>query len=249
MKRLSLAAGAAIGLSVACCQGPIERLLDLDEERSVVLNARACEDGDARACTNIADVLLTRDRSGDSELAIQLLVDACDASAHLACVRLADTLGEEDARPLLDRSCTAGEPMACLHLGDLERASNSVRAYGLYGLACEDRIFDACYKQGVMLKAGEGVSRDPEAAFALFRDLCANGGAAGCRENAKEMLDPASGHANRGLGEVLAQRACTGGDAEGCWVAALAAETDDDADAFRARACEFGFEQACDGAR
>ena len=217
----------------------------MDEERELVLDARACEDGDPFACTNIADVLRERNRPGDLELAQQLLTDACAADAHLACVGLAERAEPGEARTVLDRSCNSGEPLACLRLADLERPSEPLRAYGLYGLACEDRLFEACYRQGLMLKAGEGVSRDPEAAFALFRDLCANGGAAGCRENAKEMLDPASAHADRQVGEILAQRACSGGDAEGCWLSAQVATDTADADAFRARACEFGFEQAC----
>ena len=245
MRPSALACCVAFGLLQTGCQGPIERVLDMDEERSIVLDARACEDGDPQACTNIADILLRRERAGDLQMATQLLTDACSADAYLACVQLAGLADAMEAERILDEACQAGEAIACLRHADLERDSNPLRAYGLYGLACEDRLFEACLRQGEMLKAGEGVSADPEAAFALFRYLCADGGVAGCRENAKEMLDPTSPHADADIGEILAQRACSGGDAEGCWVSAQAATVPADADAFRARACEFGFDRAC----
>lgn len=217
----------------------------MDEERAVVLDARACEDRDARACTNVAAVLLARDREGDREVAVDLLRGACATDARLACVRLAEHVQPHEADEILDRACTAGEPLACQRLGERVRAADPVRAYGLLGLACEDRLLEACLLQGAMLETGEGVSADPDAAFALYRDVCAGGNPAGCREQAKKLLDPESARFDRSAGVLLAQRACSGGDAEGCALAADAANSPGDADTFRTRACELGLDSAC----
>lgn len=227
------------------CRGPIERVLDMDEDRPVVLDARACEEGDARACTNIADVLLNRGREGDAELAIELLRGACTTDARLACVRLADHVSQDEAATILDEACTAGEPLACQRLGERTREPDPARAYGLLGLACEDRLLAACLTQARMLEAGEGVSRDPDAAFVAYRDICAGGSPAGCREQARVLLDRGEDAADETTATLLAQRACSGGDAEGCLLAARTAESTEDADTFRERACALGAASAC----
>ncbi|MFT6397784.1 MAG: TPR repeat protein [Bradymonadia bacterium] len=237
------------------CQGPLEEVLGPESDSQTRADARACQDGNPFACTNVADALLTRDLPGDQGVAIELLTEACGAGATLACVRQAEFLSPSDAETILDDTCTAGDALACQRLGTRLRGSDPIRAYGLFGLACEERLFHACHQQGSMLQTGEGVAADPEAAFALFRELCASGGAEGCRENAREMLDPNSPNADSETAEILAQRACAGGDGEGCWLAAevaaaSAAERGDhethDADVFRRRACEFGFPEDCE---
>ncbi len=238
-------------LGLAACNGPLEKVLGSETDSQTLADAAACQRGDPFACTNVADALTTRAAAGDQEVARQLFEEACRAGAALACIRHAEFLSPDEAAELLDETCTAGEALACERLGSLLRDSDPLRAYGLFGLACEDRLFRACYYQGTMLKNGEGVSADPAGAFSLFRDLCANGGAEGCRENAKEMLDPQSPHADPHVAEILAHRACAGGDGEGCWVAAeIAGENDghetNDADVFRRRACEFGYPENCE---
>lgn len=233
------------------CQGPIAKTVGTDADSQTLADARACDSGDIFACTNVADALIVRDAEGDLAVALQLLAHSCEAGAHLACLRSAEFLPLDEAELLLNRTCSSGDSVACELLADRVRADDPVRAYGLLGLACEGPLFRACHQQGLMLQVGEGVSADPEAAFALFRDLCASGGAEGCRENAKEMLEPTSPHADPQTAEILAQRACAGGDGEGCWLAAeIAAQTPDsptnDADVFRRRACEFGYPENCE---
>lgn len=171
---------------------------------------------------------VTRDAAG----AIKHYKKACAAkNLHGGCRMVAELGGDKAARPVRDRACKAGEPIACFRLGRHDRActlgvsascreqaratlarGDAAAAERLYGLACGVGDPAACGELGLLrLQAGDAAT-----ATQYLEYGCAAKDPPSCL-NLGLML--ALGHgvtADPARGVAALRQACDGGLAEAC---------------------------------
>jgi TPR repeat protein len=130
-----------------------------DPKRAAEYFRQACEGGDARGCSKVAPLFELGDGiAPDWEKARNAYLKSCEAGIGGDCYNT--------ARLILR--------------GDGTRAGQPRDAVPWYGRACERGFVSACYELAVLHEKGVGVARDPERAFALYKQACAGGDARGC---------------------------------------------------------------------
>ena len=224
--------------------------------------ARACDQGDMLACTNLGTFYEAGEEvARDLERALTLYQRACEGHASIACSNAANVLRDRGegaaALPLLERGCAMQEPGTCFQLGRLLRSDDAgapdpERAYALIRDACRARLLAACVEQAEQLRDGEGVARDSAAAYALLNATCERNSVLACVAEGAMALDPHGPAYDRERGARLMLRACASDDAEACWTFAqllgdgpAAENTPEDASVYAERACVLGLSAAC----
>lgn len=124
-----------------------------------------------------------------------------------------------------ERSCDAGEALACRRAGEQAsqgaggRASNATRAAGFFRRGCDLHDDASCTELADQLASGWGVERDEAAAAALHERICARGDAASCRKLGVTLAFTTPSPQSRERALSLLQKACEGGDQQGCSLA------------------------------
>jgi hypothetical protein len=146
----------------------IGRGLPQSDERSVALSRRACEQGNALACSNLgallAEGVVPASTEGAGEdggtSALRLFRKACDAGVAEGCTNLGAALEAGRVTPrdveagvrLVRRACDAGFALACHRLAGLVFASPSLapelKVKDLASRACRGGVGAACLAVG-----------------------------------------------------------------------------------------------------
>ncbi|MDL1951024.1 PDZ domain-containing protein [Acidobacteria bacterium ACD] len=191
-------------------------LVPRDDARATRLYDRSCDLGDAKGCYNVG-LMAEKGRGTRLDLA--------------------------RAAAAYEQACEGGSASGCTNLGFLvERgqgaAKDPARAADLYRLGCEGSACQGtnlvgCVNFGRALRDGNGVAKDPSRAASVFRAACEAepgaddvDGAAQERWRACSLLGALhlSGTGvpkDEAAGRELSERGCEGGDAFGCFNAAV----------------------------
>lgn len=164
----------------------------------------------------------------DRGCAIHLYEVSCGGGHLKSCSNLGLTLTEEgpwrdDRRSaeLLDRTCSAGLPIACVNLGSSYKhgtgvARDEARARSLFRETCEAGEYAGCLNLAAMVEAGQGGPRDLVEAAALHSKACDLGAASACGDLGR-LTEAGEGLPRDLPGAIgLYRRACSGGNAYGC---------------------------------
>lgn len=187
------------------------------------LRERACADGAALACEDLAVAALAADPKAAA--AGPWLSAACEAGRPTACVRLAalrDEAGDAaGARAALTPACAAGDPDGCAALGRMRDQGQGgdadlVGAVAAWRVACLGGRADACNDLGANLAEGRGADRDPVAAAAAFERACAAGVVPACGNLGVLRVVGDGAPADPVGGVALLDQACAGGHAPSC---------------------------------
>ncbi|QSQ22551.1 carboxypeptidase regulatory-like domain-containing protein [Pyxidicoccus parkwayensis] len=180
------------------CRTNLQACFDLDERPASEKEA-GCKRGDDTDCFLFGlSVIWGSGVPKDEARGFQLLGRACQQKHFSACEQLLtlNAMGEGGAqeaaaaRPMLEKSCSGGEPMGCFLLGEIHSWMGSPphdepRARTFYEQACERGVVRGCSRLGSSLVGDEELSKGVSK-----KDLA----------RAKALLT----------------RGCTGGDGEGC---------------------------------
>ena len=220
-------------------------------------NTKGCEEGDAKACNDLAGMYL----SGNS-------------TYH---VREDKTKAEEfydKSVSLYKKYCDEGDAKACFDLGDKYNGmrwgidQDYVTMMQYYTKSCEYGYSFACNQLGAAYKRGKGVKKDAEQskmyydkALVLYEKECENNMAESCdrlsmiyRAEMYGTNDSARGLALHKKAFNLYKELCNRNDAEGCWqvaksyhIGANAAIKVDwiKAKAYYKKSCDLGESSAC----
>ena len=191
---------------------------------------RACEQGDASACSVLALMFETGEGvTRDLERAAGLYRRACELDDMEACTILGSMYHRGAGVPrdlvravsLHERSCDGGEPIGCESLGFMYEEGTGVivdhtRAAAAYRAACEDGLASGCNRIGMMLQSGSGVAADPVAALELFTRACDGGELTAC-VNLGVGYEVGDGvEQDLGVAFALYEHACDSGEMLGC---------------------------------
>jgi TPR repeat protein len=189
---------------------------------------------------------------------------ACERGYAPACRRSSWLVaGRPDPRKVLqvlEPSCEAGDPVACLTVGwclDLVAAKEHTseerdrlykRAAKLYKDLCDGGDQAACHEYASSLYFN-GLSPDPRPGLARWRTACDAGQMSSCATLAKLNRDGGDGvPVNRKLAHDYAERACDAGYAEGCRILGDMEDASWDAvklDSFYGELCDAGHRESC----
>lgn len=256
---------------VVGCRGPLESSLPDGASRMLREDARACDEGDSIACSNVAQAFEVGDGVAvDVARAEAMYRVACDGGAWLACINLAAMLqakGLADvAEGLLGRACEGGEALGCYRQAELVAGArvngaaageDEARALALYRRACGALIRGACVEVGRFVRDGRGgVQPDAHEAAVMFAQACDGGEPSACREYGMVLLSGEGFPRDVELGLATLERACISEQAEACatlWESYSRGANGATADAelgarFGRMACERGVAAACAGA-
>jgi TPR repeat protein len=146
--------GDAPSCSIAGVMYELGRGAPRDLGRARSLYGRACHVGNARACANLAELLLV-DQHAPAR-ALSMLVSACEGGVGRACVTLGRAYQDgalvaaspARARGLYERACGQGEAAGCralaVILGASGDAADTDRARELLVVACTRGDDEAC---------------------------------------------------------------------------------------------------------
>ena len=267
--RLERECGA--GTAAACARLASQLASDpASADRSLQLQARACELGDGPACVAVARAGL----SGPSEArgaAGASLARACELGAASGCLQLAGLhrrgvlvaadLGR--ARELTSRACLGNAPLGCGELGRMQQrglggAPDPRAALASYRRGCEHHDALACFELGRATELGRGVAADPAAAYDLYRravrlseSACEAADLEGCQRLGQLLVEGSGTATDRSRGLELQRQGCDAGYPPAClswWTRSgslRVAEADRGQVAGLAQACDRGAGDAC----
>lgn len=143
----------------------------------------------------------------------------------------------------LKKGCDAGTPMDCNMLGTAYAFGGGVtkdpaRARSLYATACNANLASACSNLGDTYPAEEAAQAAP-----FYEKACAGGFLSACTEIATNFLQGEKKDTPKAF--ALADKACTGGDARGCALAAFLTYAGDGVPRDLVKAAR-GYKKACD---
>lgn len=154
---------------------------------------RACKGEDAASCTWVAHALLVpAGPHHDPGRAHALLARACEDRFFRACADLGLSIADTDPKrsaQLLSRGCEAGYGRACVtyvgrHLLSAPPFDWPAAAPWLQrGCAADDAL--ACVAVGDLLRTGQGLAADPQAARESYHRACELGRKSACDEEAE----------------------------------------------------------------
>jgi TPR repeat protein len=198
------------------CEAVAAKIENKDPSRASTLRRKACDGGDATACSKTAaQKRAAGDKAGafaDFESACELKLTARADGAELAACDHAGSLATDAARAreLFKSACDAGHAPACIHLGErVARGEGGERDWGA-GLAL---VADGCKRtRDTRCKPLADLKKHPPDWQCSTYEQC--------RTHCEEQLWPACRRiVELDKEEVDAEwlaRACTGGDAIGC---------------------------------
>jgi TPR repeat protein/serine/threonine protein kinase len=211
-----------------------------------------CEAGDVHACADVGRRRLRRGEAGARER----LARACDAGFVDGCAGLAQAFEEgRDGDPdllegtrLYRRACEAQDADGCAGLAQLvaQRRVPEARFGDLAELfvpRCADGNLGACVGEGVVFENGLGALRSHERAREVYARACEGGRPEGCTHLATLLWRGLGGERDEAEARALYERSCREGDPVGC--IRLAKVLPEQADRFRARACDAGLPWGC----
>jgi TPR repeat protein len=174
-----------------------------DSKLAMGLQEKACGLGELRACADLGvfyDDGLVVPR--DPALAKKYFKQACDGGNGRGCNNIIllhpEAATQQDIAYVLDRYLaicdSAGDPEACMALGDVYRvgklrAANAKRAVELYAKACNANHPTGCNNLGAMRAMGLGGTKDEVEAAKLYAKACSLGSREGCLNAG---IDPAT---------------------------------------------------------
>jgi TPR repeat protein len=208
----ALAARCARGFAPECRELGRARLLASppDPRLGAALVTKACELGDAAACSDLGVLYAVgRGVAQSDERAAALVRRACEQGSALACSNEGALLAEGAAPP------AAGEPREALDARIVRR----------FRTACDAGVPEGCANLGTALDAGRLAERDVKAAARAYRKACEAGFALACHRMAalvKERPDVAPDL----TATALEVRACKAAIAPACFAASRATPPD-----------------------
>ncbi len=180
---LEKACEANDGPAAACTAASFDYIAS-DSKRSAALLGRGCDRGDANACSNLGNMLMTgrKDVPKNVDSGIRYLERACGMGSMSGCGSLSRQLvtskvDPERGRSLLDRSCKSGNGYDCSTLAGFYQSGSLPggpgKAVDYYTQACDLKQPMACAAAGNLLVEGKKpVKRDPTKARKLFEKGC-----------------------------------------------------------------------------
>ncbi|HTM22163.1 MAG TPA: tetratricopeptide repeat protein [Kofleriaceae bacterium] len=198
-----------------------------DLEAAVTAFDKACQMGQDKGCTDLAELYFRGDgvkrdplRAGAAYLQSCKLADdkACGYVDSLYEEGKASAKQKEDALGVLDEACADGREAACLTLGGLYgwggylTPKNGKRAFALYTDGCKRGSQAACVNLAHCYVNGIGVVPNPAKAKELFTEQCDGGVPAACAWLALRLYEEKSYEQSA----PLFRRACDDKDPIGC---------------------------------
>jgi hypothetical protein len=215
-------AGSCLVLAAVSVRADRDRLL----LRALAIWRRACDRGDADACSSAAALVAAGhlDNPEAIRLAMDLWERACSGGEASVC----ESAGERRehgsfgapvdlarAAVLYARGCDAGDGACCNHLGWVLRSSEPQRAAVAYARGCEAGEAWSCVARGQLHGSGRELPRDLAEAFRWFDRACAMD--AGTCYYPGSMLRYGEGvPVDTARAHALFSRACKTGDAKAC---------------------------------
>ena len=213
-----------------------------------------CEEGDPKACMDLAVALLLNDEASDPARAEELLARACELDNAEGCLRLAElheTLGRPvaEVQARIQEACTADFGPACTMLADRlkDAEAEPARVDALYAQACELDDVNGCSEHALRLAQ----SGDLSAARTLWKEGCERWHGYSCFHHARSFLETASGQETSPEMIFGFERACALNVPVACYNLAIFYNTrQPEPDFVRgrellSRGCELGHLQAC----
>lgn len=260
--------GCQAGASEDCMEGAVSYVRARDDEAGSRMYQRACWLGHAKACGEVASVLLEGARPEARAMGHAAWRRACEGGLSSWCWALGmslaggqleglDGLSAYDAWEL---GCQHGSRESCYAAAQwrTEGGAGRLSVATLLRASCPepgpgptapDAHWNGCLALAGLLERGEGVESQPRRAAALFERVCDMKIRVGCREAARMAEGGIGGPVNRALAERMHGAACRLGDGEACMrAAALAAsETGSGAGAWYEEGCRrFKYAPACE---
>ena len=219
---------------------------------------RACQGGDAAACTALAKT------HGE---AVDLLHLACNLGDAEGCYVLGLKLRDDkEVAAAYEQACDGGYAQACTNLGWMHENAHGVNkdpaaAARLYKRGCDGSPCSApnnlgCVNLGRAYRDGTGVEKDRFLATRLFRQVCERAPIAGSKEDASHIARACSlaGTASlfgEGAGRdiqqalTLLEKGCAAGDTFGCYNLGTIYENGKEVPQDNSRAVTY-YQRACD---
>jgi uncharacterized protein len=151
-----------------------------------------CEDHQVEDCVTLGAIkLASATASSDTEHAVSLFREACNAGSARGCLKLGDAyhagvlIGDSEEADAYRRACDAGANLGCVAAAGVYLAGKGVGADPAYAAALLTRVCDrgnakACFELARLYRSGEGVKVDPKRAADLFEKACKLGLDEGC---------------------------------------------------------------------
>jgi TPR repeat protein len=135
--------------------------------------------------------------------------------------RLDDLKRYDEAAPLYQKACDAGEMDGCANLGvmytrGLGVAQDYEHGRKLTQLACGAGNMDGCTGLGRLYQTGKGVPLDNAQARSVYEKVCDSGKMIGCFDLGTLYLVGQGGAQDYAKAFMLFQEACNGGEMSGC---------------------------------
>jgi TPR repeat protein len=227
--------------------------------RSIAGLSDACDEGDAKACVQLAGILLDEGPDRDLGRAAVVLRTACDRGFVRACTILGWQYESGMGVPQRDlaeaarwytRACDLRELRGCgglawAYLDGRGVKKDRARAHELGMRACDGGAPHGCAAAAYSLPV-----KDPSRAAALLERGCNGGDPSSCAFFADVLARGAGVAQDRRRALRLAQSSCER-DLNGCYVAgSILSESEDEAERDRGRkaledACRQGHDAAC----
>ncbi len=191
---------------------------------------QGCDQGDARACTNLG--VMFENGQGvyrDDVKAAELYAKGCDGDDSLGCTYLGfmyhggrGVLGSPvKAYEMFRLGCDDAHAAACTHLGILYETGEGVnmdhhRAGRLYSQGCAGHHAPGCRRLGLLYDRGLGVAADKMQAAELYRLACGGLDAPACTFLGLLYSQGRGVERNRAVAAGLYRKGCDHGDRSGC---------------------------------
>lgn len=200
-----------------------------DEARATASYIRACEAGNALACSSAASrIAHGTGVTADGPLAVRIWERACETGAGADCYeaglayRDGELVGADAARALdlFRRGCVRGSPAACEEGAELLLDHGAADdALGLYADGCEGGRGETCTRMGDVWRDGDGVTADPARAVAAYRAGCSarHPDAEACASLASALADGRGLPRDPVTAATSLARACRLGDSGACF--------------------------------
>lgn len=186
-----------------------------------------CEAGDAESCSILGSMYWRGDGvARDWARSYELHVKACEAGLARGCRYAGNALrtgrgAKKDlgaGARILAKACDAGDGLGCVELGRLERERDNGNAAVIqFRRACYGGEYEGCAELGTMYKAGAGgLRKNPKIAAKFFEKGCKEGSMLACAELAGLYQKGSGVKRDRARASELRTRACNRGYEPAC---------------------------------
>jgi len=194
---------------------------------AATLTAKACNDGDRRACDMLGDLY----KKG-----------------------IGVTQSDSEAEGYYQKACDGGAPVGCSDLGDSYANGEGVKqdnghAANLYYKGCNGGDGHGCYSLGLMYYNGTYVQEDDARAADYFEKGCNAKEYDSCALLGIAYVSAKGRDKDLDRGAKLIVEACNNNSGIGCWTEGKVSETNKDVETAKQlyeKACNLHFQTACD---